>query len=86
MADIEFEIDGQTLTAKPNETIIQVADAAGIYIPRFCYHKHLAIAANRKITKSITSLRNACHARHESIYKIAKNDCSTTCRHGIFIN
>lgn len=46
MADIEFEIDGQTLTAKPNETIIQVADAAGIYIPRFCYHKHLAIAAN----------------------------------------
>lgn len=46
MADIEIEIDGQTLTAKPNQTVIQVADEAGIYIPRFCYHKHLSIPAN----------------------------------------
>lgn len=46
MADIEIEIDGQKLTAKPNQTVMQVADANGIYIPRFCYHKHLSIAAN----------------------------------------
>lgn len=46
MADIEIEIDGRKLTAKPNQTVIQVADEAGIYIPRFCYHKHLSIAAN----------------------------------------
>lgn len=46
MADIEIEIDGKTLTAKPNSMVIQVADEAGIYIPRFCYHKHLSIAAN----------------------------------------
>ncbi|TAK77764.1 MAG: NADH dehydrogenase (quinone) subunit G, partial [Gammaproteobacteria bacterium] len=46
MADIEIEIDGQKLTAKPNQMVIQVADEAGIYIPRFCYHKHLSIAAN----------------------------------------
>lgn len=46
MADIEIEIDGQTLKAAPNQTVIQVADAAGIYIPRFCYHKNLSIAAN----------------------------------------
>ncbi len=46
MADIEIEINGQKLTAKPNQTVIQVADAAGIYIPRFCYHKHLSIPAN----------------------------------------
>lgn len=46
MADIEIEIDGQKLTAKPNQTVIQVADAAGIYIPRFCYHKQLSIPAN----------------------------------------
>lgn len=43
---IEFEINGQKLTATPGQMIIQVADAAGIYIPRFCYHKHLSIAAN----------------------------------------
>ncbi|VVC75215.1 NADH-quinone oxidoreductase chain 3 [Aquicella siphonis] len=46
MADIEIEIDGQKLTAKPNQTVIQVADEADIYIPRFCYHKHLSIPAN----------------------------------------
>lgn len=48
MADnnIEIEIDGLKLTAKPDQTVMQVADAAGIYIPRFCYHKHLSIAAN----------------------------------------
>src|SRR6187200_3286552 len=46
MSDIEIEIDGQLLKATPNTMIIQVADEAGIYIPRFCYHKHLAIAAN----------------------------------------
>jgi len=46
MADIEIEIDGQKLSVKPNQTIIQVADEAGIYIPRFCYHKHLSAPAN----------------------------------------
>ncbi len=46
MSDIEIEIDGKKLTASPNQTVIQVADAAGIYIPRFCYHKHLSIPAN----------------------------------------
>lgn len=46
MADIEIEIDGRKLAAKPNQTLIQVADEAGIYIPRFCYHKNLSIPAN----------------------------------------
>ncbi len=46
MSDIEIEIDGKPLKAKPNSMVIQVADEAGIYIPRFCYHKHLSIAAN----------------------------------------
>lgn len=46
MSEIEIEIDGQKLMAKPNQTVIQVADDAGIYIPRFCYHKLLTIPAN----------------------------------------
>lgn len=46
MSDIEIEIDGKKLKAKPNAMVIQVADEAGIYIPRFCYHKHLSVAAN----------------------------------------
>lgn len=46
MTEIEIEINGQTLKAQPNQTVIQVADAAGIYIPRFCYHPQLSIPAN----------------------------------------
>lgn len=43
---IDIEIDGRKLSAEPGSTIIQVADAAGIYIPRFCYHAKLSVAAN----------------------------------------
>lgn len=43
---VKLTIDGHLLEAPKGETIIQVADEAGIYIPRFCYHKHLPIVAN----------------------------------------
>jgi len=40
------EIDGITLEAENGQMIIEVADDAGIHIPRFCYHKKLSVAAN----------------------------------------
>lgn len=43
---IDIEIDGRTLHVEQNTTIIEAADKAGIYIPRFCYHKKLSIVAN----------------------------------------
>ncbi len=43
---IHLEINGVACEARPGEMIIQVADRVGIYIPRFCYHPHLKIAAN----------------------------------------
>lgn len=43
---VNIEIDGIPLTVDPAKMIIQVADEAGIDIPRFCYHKKLSIAAN----------------------------------------
>lgn len=39
-------IDGVECQANPGDMLIQVADAAGIYIPRFCYHSKLSVAAN----------------------------------------
>jgi len=39
-------IDGVELAAPKGAMIIQVADRAGIPIPRFCYHEKLPIAAN----------------------------------------
>ncbi len=43
---VTIEIDGQTLSAPKGAMLIEVADKAGIHIPRFCYHKKLSIAAN----------------------------------------
>ncbi len=44
MANIE--IDGKPFEVESGKMIIEVADEAGIYIPRFCYHKKLSVAAN----------------------------------------
>ena len=43
---ITFILDGREVSGRPGETIIQVADREGIYIPRFCYHERLSVAAN----------------------------------------
>ena len=43
---VNIEIDGENYEALSNQTIIQIADNNGIYIPRFCYHKKLSVAAN----------------------------------------
>jgi len=38
---ISFTIDGRPVQAKPGQTILQAAYAAGIYIPRLCAHREL---------------------------------------------
>ena len=43
---VSIEINGIPLKAKPGAMLIDVADEAGIRIPRFCYHKKLSVAAN----------------------------------------
>ena len=43
---VTIEIDGVELEAAEGSMLIEVADKAGIKIPRFCYHEKLSIAAN----------------------------------------
>ncbi len=43
---VTIEVDGRELQAKPGTMLIDVTDAAGINIPRFCYHKKLSVSAN----------------------------------------
>ncbi|MCG7894940.1 MAG: NADH-quinone oxidoreductase subunit NuoG [Candidatus Thiodiazotropha taylori] len=43
---VTFEVNGQELQAEAGSMLIEATDAAGINIPRFCYHKKLSIAAN----------------------------------------
>lgn len=41
MGDIQFEIDGQTVTADPGMTVLEAARKEGIYIPTLCHHEKL---------------------------------------------
>jgi len=43
---LNLEIDGRPLQVKPGSTVIEAAHSLGIYVPHFCYHKKLSIAAN----------------------------------------
>ena len=43
---VEIELDGQKVEVLEGSTVMHAAEKAGIYIPHFCYHKKLSIAAN----------------------------------------
>lgn len=43
---VKIEINDQIIEAREGQMLIDVADDAGINIPRFCYHKKLSVAAN----------------------------------------
>ncbi len=43
---VNIEVNGVPLKARKGQMIMQVTDPADIYIPRFCYHAKLTVAAN----------------------------------------
>ena len=43
---LSVEIDGKQVQVESGATIMDAATKAGIYIPHFCYHEKLSIAAN----------------------------------------
>ena len=43
---VEIQLDGQKVEVVEGSTVMHAAEKAGTYIPHFCYHKKLSIAAN----------------------------------------
>ena len=43
---VEIELDGQKVEVAEGCMVMHAAEKAGTYIPHFCYHKKLSIAAN----------------------------------------
>ncbi len=43
---VEIELDGQKVEVQEGCMVMHAAEKAGTYIPHFCYHKKLSIAAN----------------------------------------
>ena len=59
---IHIIIDGKTIAAKDGQTIMEAADAAGIYIPRLCYHEDLVPGGHCRVCTVMVNGRpnNAC--------------------------
>ena len=43
---VEIELDGQKVEVAEGSMVMHAAEKSGTYIPHFCYHKKLSIAAN----------------------------------------
>jgi len=43
---LEIEIDGKKLEVPDGSTVMDATNQAGVYVPHFCYHEKLSIAAN----------------------------------------
>ena len=43
---VNIEVDGKPGEARKGQMIMEVTDSVGTYVPRFCYHEKLSIAAN----------------------------------------
>jgi NADH-quinone oxidoreductase subunit G len=43
---VQLEVDGKPVEVAEGSMVMQAADKLGIYVPHFCYHKKLSIAAN----------------------------------------
>jgi NADH-quinone oxidoreductase subunit G len=43
---VNIEVNGEPMKARKGAMIMQVTDAHDVYIPRFCYHAKLTVAAN----------------------------------------
>jgi len=46
MKQVTLKVDGKQITVPAGTLIIDACEANGIYIPRFCYHKHLLPSGN----------------------------------------
>ena len=43
---LQIHIDGKQIEVEQGATVMEAAHQLGTYIPHFCYHKKLSIAAN----------------------------------------
>lgn len=72
---LQIQIDGKTLEVQQGTTVMEAAQQLGNFIPHFCYHKKLSIAAN-------------CRMCLVEVEKVAKPlpACATPVTDGMIVN
>ena len=58
-------IDGKEVTVTDGTSVINAAEEAGIYIPRYCYHPGLSVAGSCRMClveiEGMPKLQISCH-------------------------
>ena len=49
---LKLEVDGKPVEVPHGSMVMEAATRLGIYVPHFCYHKKLSIAANCQIGRA----------------------------------
>ncbi|HET6427627.1 MAG TPA: 2Fe-2S iron-sulfur cluster-binding protein [Phycisphaerae bacterium] len=83
---ITFTIDGVEVKARPDQTIIEAADEAGIYIPRLCYLKDLTPHGSCRVcTVMVNGRPQAACTQPVAAGMVVENDTEAvqTCRRDI---
>src|SRR3546814_10320013 len=69
---VEITIDGIKVEAPEGSMVIQAAHKLGVYVPHFCYHKKLSVAANCRMC--LVDVEKRSEER-----RVGK-ECVSTCR------
>jgi [NiFe] hydrogenase diaphorase moiety small subunit len=80
--DLTLEVDGRRITARPGQTIMEAADAAGIYIPRLCDTEGLRHQGGCRVCSVNLNGRHVaacCHPAEEGA--VVQNDTETINRY-----
>ena len=75
MATLNLEVDGKAVQVPGGSTVMDAAHKLGIYVPHFCWHKKLSIAANcrmclvqvEKAPKPLPACATPATRRHEGV-------------------
>lgn len=78
---IELEIDGKKVEIDEGSMIMHAADKAGVYIPHFCYHKKLSIAANCRMC--LVEVENARKPMPACATPVTSGMVVQTCSEGV---
>ena len=89
---LQIEIDGKQVSVEQGATVIEAAHKLGTYIPHFCYHKKLSIAANcrmclvdrGKSPQTAARLRYAGNGRHDCAHAFGEGEGGAGRCDGVF--
>ena len=79
---LKVEIDGKLVEMPHGATVMEASNKLGIYVPHFCYHKKLSIAANCRmclveVEKAPKPLPTASAQRTSSLASVSVRRFST---------